>query len=1222
MSYLRRYSLRLTLLAIIVIGGILPVMGAVSNVVENVDSAATEYSADDALEMQTLSSRLYNEGNYEDAFALQCDAYTIYDALYGKYQEDCAIALDNMGIIAEKLGKADDAVKYVTEALEIVEKVHGKENNQYTEYLSNLSSYLLNLARYDDAIATCSEELRITEKLYGTENENYVGVLHRLALCHYGRTEYAVALNLMNDVKNILDRLSETNNLEYAVLLAHLGWCHDHLDNFKDAIKLTEQSMTILENLYDGKHSQYASNLNNLCLYYCHLGDFSNALEYGKRSLDLYLQIEEANTLSYAVALGNVAMALDALSNYNEAIKYNLLARQFYIESGNTIHPNYATVLSNLAANYSGLGDYSKAIEISREALVNSEKLLGRQHPENITSLINIASYYAKAGDYQSAIQISRDALDIANSSHENQNTTYALCINNLSNYYSNIDDYPQAIRLVSEALEIQKRLLGTDHPDYLTSLTNLASYHQALGNYPEALRIFTEVMTTTGRVLGEYHPDYARAVNNMACLYSDYGDYPNAVSLSRKAAEIYKNVIGADHDDYAIALGNLSLHLYYAGNIDEAINVGRMSLDIRGRALGTRHPAYAVALGNLALFSYAAGDKKHAIQLTEESLKIREDCFGKQFSECVTALQNLALFAQGNGQPDAAARYAIDANNRQSEIVRTSFSSLSSAERANYWNKTSSHYHLINRITDSYPVPAMVECGYDAVLLSKGILLGTDRDFTSLITESGDSTALAIYNEMRLTRLWINSLREQPSSSTAINLDSLANVANNLEHRLIDRSKIFGDFTRNMAINWKDIRRGLGDSAVAVEFVDFPDSVGSTIYGAYVLSSAMSSPAFVHLFCQSDLDSIRPSELYRTDKLSKLLWQPLDRFIRDARVIYFSPAGNIYNIAVESLPAYDGDGLMSDRHSLYRLSSTRQLAASHSGQPVTKAALYGGMPYDVDNDVLRTDAERYPTDTFRNLAADDATLPDELRRGIQPLPGTLTEVENIRESMSHSPIDAALFTGADATEGAFKALSGKGTGLVHIATHGFYWTREEADNRRNLAFLAAGQQSHSYAEEEKALSRSGLLFAGAQNALSGYTLPDNCNDGILTAREIASIDLRGLDLVVLSACQTGLGEISGDGVFGLQRGFKKAGANSLLMSLWKVNDLATGMLMTQFYKHSLAGKSKHEALALAQKYVRDYAVSRTDSFGNVRVSHPYASPTFWAAFILLDDME
>ena len=424
------------------------------------------------------------------------------------------------------------------------------------------------------------------------------------------------------------------------------------------------------------------------------------------------------------------------------------------------------------------------------------------------------------------------------------------------------------------------------------------------------------------------------------------------------------------------------------------------------------------------------------------------------------------------------------------------------------------------------------------------------------------------------------------------------------------------------MAINWKDVRLCLSDSAVAVEFVDFIDNGGSTIYGAYVLSSAMSSPAFVHLFSQSALDSVRPYELYRTDKLSNLLWKPLDRFIRDARTIYFSPAGNLYNIAVESLPAYDGDGLISDRHSLYRLSSTRQLAATRCSQTVTKAALYGGMQYAVDNDVLRIDAERHPTDAFRNLSAGDAALSDELRRGIQPLPGTLTEVENIRESMSHSPIETALFTGADATEGAFKALSGKGTGLVHIATHGFYWTREEADNRRNLAFLAAGQQSNSYAEEEKALSRSGLLFAGAQNAMSGSSLPDNCNDGILTAREIAAIDLRGLDLVVLSACQTGLGEISGDGVFGLQRGFKKAGANALLMSLWKVNDFATGMLMSQFYKYSLAGKSKHEALALAQKHVREYQESRTDSLGNVTVSHPYASPTFWAAFILLDAME
>ena len=144
-------------------------------------------------------------------------------------------------------------------------------------------------------------------------------------------------------------------------------------------------------------------------------------------------------------------------------------------------------------------------------------------------------------------------------------------------------------------------------------------------------------------------------------------------------------------------------------------------------------------------------------------------------------------------------------------------------------------------------------------------------------------------------------------------------------------------------------------------------------------------------------------------------------------------------------------------------------------------------------------------------------------------------------------------------------------------------------------------------------MNRSGLLMSGDGRLVKSRVLDDD-DDGILTAAEISRLDLRGMELTVLSACQTGLGDVSGDGVFGLQRGFKKAGAGTLLMSLWKVDDKATEMLMTQFYKGIAAGKSKYEALSDAQKYVRKYRIDKNGM--KVQV---YAHPAYWAGFILLD---
>ena len=216
--------------------------------------------------------------------------------------------------------------------------------------------------------------------------------------------------------------------------------------------------------------------------------------------------------------------------------------------------------------------------------------------------------------------------------------------------------------------------------------------------------------------------------------------------------------------------------------------------------------------------------------------------------------------------------------------------------------------------------------------------------------------------------------------------------------------------------------------------------------------------------------------------------------------------------------------------------------------------------------------------------------------------------MENIATELRKANWTCLLDTMSLGTEESFKSLSGMGTNTLHIATHGFYYTPEKA-NETGYKFLQLDNQTAS--AEDKALTRSGLIMSGANLVLEHKELPDNIEDGILTAKEIADVDLRGLDLVVLSACQTGLGDISqGEGVFGLQRGFKKAGANAILMSLWKVNDKATKTLMIQFYKNWLMGYSKRNALRLAQKHLRETEGGK------------YNEPKYWAAFILLDGID
>jgi CHAT domain-containing protein len=420
-----------------------------------------------------------------------------------------------------------------------------------------------------------------------------------------------------------------------------------------------------------------------------------------------------------------------------------------------------------------------------------------------------------------------------------------------------------------------------------------------------------------------------------------------------------------------------------------------------------------------------------------------------------------------------------------------------------------------------------------------------------------------------------------------------------------------------NLRIDRKDVQAKLSKNDIAVEFASF-NSNDTTFYCAYVLKKGDEAPKMK--VCLKTTKPINSPDVYANSNLSRAIWGSIADELVGVKNIYFGPSGELYNIAIESLPDWeDPTRLVSDRWNFYRLSSTRELAVIKEKNQIKRSVVYGGLTYDTDISSMNRDRLRYP-EVERGVSVYMPNVTDSLnlRSGVDDLPGTKVEANTIDAKLKAVKIDDIVRTDSIGTETSFKALSGQKKNLLHIATHGFYWTESEA-RRTNLRFLSFNNNDKRY-KEDKALTRSGLLFAGANNALKGKSIPKGVDDGILTAQEIAQLDLRGLDLVVLSACETGLGEITGDGVFGLQRGFKKAGAQSILMSLWKVDDAATQMLMTQFYTNMTSGMTKRLSLLEAQRYVREYETD--DPTNKSQKVRPYSNPKYWAAFVLLDAVE
>ena len=864
------------------------------------------------------------------------------------------------------------------------------------------------------------------------------------------------------------------------------------------------------------------------------------------------------------------------------------------------------------------------------EALRIREKVFGKEHPDYATSLSNLAAYNSCMGNYAEAIRLSTEALQIREKILGKKHPDYAVSLNNLALYNSSLGNYAEAIRLSTEALRIQEKVLGKKHPDYAVSLNNNSS----LGNYAEAIRLITEALRIQEKVLGKEHPDYATSLNNLASYNSSLGNYAEAIRLVTEALRIREKVFGKEHPDYATSLNNLASYNSYLGNYTEAIRLVTEALQIREKVVGKEHPDYATSLSNLANYNSSLGNYSEVIRLITEALRIQEKVLGKEHPDYATSLAGLAIINAGISNSDAMRRYCVEATEALSGIVKRTFADLTTKERNLFWEKYRVWFEEdIHSIAYDMPSDSLAENGYNGALMAKGLLLNSEMELSTLLKESGDSEVANIYNSLKNLRLQINKLYEMPVAERPLDADSLERAAQGLERQLVQRSKVYGDYTANLVIDWKQVRQRLGDGEMAVEFVSFPLRNDSVMYAAYCLRGDMPSPKMVPLFEERQLTNIDKGLYLSSPMLYNLIWKPLEKEMKGVTTVYFAPSGELYNLPIENLPVGEGT-YNSDIRGYRRLSSTRQLALRKDGVEVAKAAVYGGLKYDTDTVTLANDSRKYrtaePVQWSSRAVADSLNLRD----GVYELPATRIEAEDIDKALESAKIDTELYTDTIGTEASFKALSGSGINALHIATHGFYWTEREAVQLNNLAFLNTDMPT--VVQEDKALTRSGLFFAGANTALKGLPLPEGVEDGVLTAKEIAGMDLRRLDLVALSACQTGLGEITGDGVFGLQRGFKKAGANTLLMSLWKVDDTATQLLMTLFYKNLLSGMGKYEALAAAQKYLRELEVEvkpektapqqimdgkegKKEKKPEHKTVRKYANPYYWAAFVLLD---
>ncbi len=1045
-----------------------------------------------------------------------------------------------------------------------------------------------------------------------------------LVYYHFYNENYEAAIPFAQNSITISKIAFGENHPDYAASLNDLGLLYFNMGEYSQTEPYYLKASEINKAVLGERHPNYASTLNNLGSLYSKLGDYSKAESYYLEALKIRKAVLGDNHPDYASTLNNLGSLHIKMSDYSKAKQYYLEALKIRKSALGENHPDYTITLSNLGGAYDDMNDYANAEPYYLEALRIRKSVLGKNHPDYAESLKDLGELYYKMGDYPKAelyfLELQKTRKTIFGENHPK----YAVALNGLGLTYSKMGDYSKAEQYFLKSLKIRKEVLGEKHPDYALALNNLGGLYNYMGDYSKAELYYLEALRIRKLVLGEKHPDYAATVSNLGSLFSEIMDYSQAEKYYLEALQISRTTLGEKHPDYVMSLSNLGQVYTKMGDYSKAKKYFLKALKIRKSVLGENHPDYAMSLMNLGSLFSEINDNSKAEKYYLKALKICEFALSENHPDYAMSLKNAGLLYSRMGDYSKAEKPYLQSRQIYMNRFLHSISFMSEQQRNLYW-QTMQHYFLY-----SYPLftyhcsktkPSIATFAYDNELFTKGLLLTSSNVIKSSILESGDTILIGQWDELTRKKQQIMVLEEKDPQMPY--LSNLRGEAERLEKEITRKSAAFRENMRQWAITWDSVKAALKPNQVAIEYMRAPINEDSTMYCALLLRDTCSYPIMIPLFEEKEVsqllhqttdnkDSINATYAYDQNgkQLAQLVWNNVLPYINEGEVVFFAPTGILHQIAIEHLPFTEANTI-GDQYNLVRLSSTRELAINRPAIPHQNATLYGGIFYEpMDKDVLLANTAKY-----RGLQSTEqhTFIRNTSKHSVAPyLPGSKAEIDSIRPILEKKDIAVTVYSKDTAYEESFKALSGKQPNILLLSTHGFFWQdstakQESYFNQRGM-LLGEENKVSKVSTTIDPLERCGLLFAGANTALSGRSdrLPQGVDDGVLTAKELSVLDFRNTDIVVLSACETGLGDISGEGVFGLQRAFKMAGVQTIIMSLWKVDDNATQLLMTEFYRNWILsnGKlSKRAAFRKAQNTVRAQ----------------YSHPADWAGFIILD---
>lgn len=1174
---------------------------------------------------------------------------------------------------AARAGKRDEARKLAEDLLALRTRLQGADHWQVRD------------AR--NAVEFLTRPLSADQRTQLAEAER----LGERVLALYGKGQFQEAVGPAEQVLKIRKDVLGEKHPETAGSMDALGTLYETLGKSAEAEPLHQQALKIHRELLGDRHPTTAVSLNNLAALYQRQGDFARAEPLHREALAIRKEALGDKDPNTALTLNNLAALYESQAKYPEAERMYKEALQIRKAALGDKHPDTATSLNNLAILHHYTGRYAEAESLCKEALRIRTEVLGEAHPDTAVSLNNLAGLYTAQGRHAEAEPLYQKALRIRRAVFGDRHPATAACVNNLASLYHSQGKYAEAEPLYTDSLRVKRATLGEKHPEVALALNNLAEMYIDQKKYDQAEPLCTEAVRISKEVLGENHPDTALAVNNLAGLYQFQGKYDQAEPLFRESLRVKRELLGDRHPDTALARSNLALLYVARDKFPEAEALYQEAIKVHRAVLGDKHPGTANSQTSLAFLYAAQGKYAEAEPLLIDAVRGYEAgrlARARSVERAVgpdarTPYLLLAAAAARLGKP-AAAFAALEADLARGlldELATRTGGRLPAAEekeRAEMAVRLKGVEARVLRLA-TLPKPSADEQKELAALTAERrqkedalAKLAADLSRRAVAELKAVQAALdpaaalvawvdVVSADRRVQEHWACVLRhtgepkweplpgtgeggkwseadsELPGrlraalrgqTVTAAEVDALAAAVR--AQRLAPVEKHLAGVKRLLVVGVNEMA-GLPVELLAPGFqVEYVPS-GTT------LARAAGKP--------------KPAAPASVLAVGDPVFPPPGP-VKDPPL---PPGGLLIMTVVEGGAAFNvlraGDVLLTyGGAELTDVPSLGKAIAAKAGEKVVPVKVWRvsekgeGVAKTIDlppgrlgvilapepaRDALaaRHKADQQLAALSHSGKADPATGKKEPWK---ELPGTAVELGRLRDLFGEN---ATVLARSEASEQRLdelrKAGQLKGYRYLHFATHGL------ANNDRAFeSFLVLAQDKLP-------------KFEGKEG--------EKPYNGELSAREVLDGWAVDADLVTLSACESGLGQRGGgDGLLGFTQAFLVAGARSVCLTLWEVDDTATALLMDRFY-HNLLGKrdgldkpmKKAAALREAKEWLKNLTADEVLKLsadmhkgvtrgkgedlppvveakavapkGDLTVK-PYAHPRFWAAFILVGD--